>query len=99
MIFFLLHLEYEYLVEVATAKGEELIHLGGKLFTKANNNLIVEKNVIANSLTDKFKTMIKVNNIAKVLEDNFNDPLWDTAFKGLCFMYWLHKSLPYLHLL
>ena len=43
-------LDYGYLVEVASVKGEELIHLGGKLFTKANNNLIVEKNEIANSL-------------------------------------------------
>ena len=74
-------LDYGYLVEVATVKGGELIHLGGKLFTKANNNLIVEKNEIANSLADKFKTRIKVNNIAKVLEDNFNDPLWEQLSK------------------
>ena len=70
-------LENEYLVEVATVKGEELIHLGAKLFTVANNNLIVEKNAIANSFADKFKTSIKVNDIAKVLEENFNHPLWN----------------------
>ena len=34
-----------------------------------------------NSVIDKFKTVIKVNNIAKVLEDNFNDPLWDQLSK------------------
>jgi len=74
-------LNYGYLVEVATAKGEELIHLGEKLFTEANNNLILEKNLIANSFTDKFKTRIKVNNIAKVLEDNFNHPIWEQLSK------------------
>jgi len=74
-------LNYGYLVEVATVKGEELIHLGGKLFTKANNNLILDKNVIANSFADKFKTRIKVNNIAKVLEANFNHPIWEQLSK------------------
>lgn len=74
-------LEDKYLVEVATAKGDELIRLGGKLFTATDNTLLNEKNVIVDGLIDKFKTVIKVNNIAQVLEDNFNHPLWDTLSK------------------
>jgi NAD(P)H-flavin reductase/formate hydrogenlyase subunit 6/NADH:ubiquinone oxidoreductase subunit I len=69
-------LKNEYLVEVASLKGEELILLGKKLFTEADNNLINEKNDISDSLIPKFKTVIEVNNIAKVLGDNFNSPLW-----------------------
>lgn len=74
-------LEDKYLVEVATAKGEELIHLGGKLFAQDDNNLINKKSVIVDCLTDKFKTVIKVNNISQVLEDNFDHPLWDQLSK------------------
>jgi len=76
-------LELGYLVEIANIKGEELIHLAAKLFTKLepNNDLLIEKNVIANNLEDKFKTRIKVNNINKVLEDNFNHPLWNKLSK------------------
>ncbi|MGV8981421.1 4Fe-4S dicluster domain-containing protein [Clostridium sp.] len=74
-------LESEYLVEVSSVKGEQLIHLSEHLFTKADNSLLNQKNVISKGVLDKFKTIIKVNNIAKVLEDNFNDPLWDQLSK------------------
>lgn len=74
-------LEHEYLVEIGSAKGKELIILGGKLFTEADNNLLDEKNTAMSSAYDKVKTKIAVNNIAKVLQDNFNDPLWDKLSK------------------
>lgn len=71
----------EYLVEVATKKGEELIALEEKLFVKADDRLIYEKNVIEENVKNKFKTVIKVKNVAKLLEDNFNNPIWDQVSK------------------
>jgi NAD(P)H-flavin reductase/formate hydrogenlyase subunit 6/NADH:ubiquinone oxidoreductase subunit I len=66
----------DYLIEVASLKGEELITLGENLLAKADDTLLLEKKLLADILTDKFKTTINVNSISKVLEDNFNDPLW-----------------------
>ncbi|MBK5242275.1 4Fe-4S dicluster domain-containing protein [Clostridium sp.] len=74
-------LEHEYLVEIGSAKGEELILLGENLFTAADNKLLIEKDKLTEATSDKFKTKIKVNNIAKVLQDNFNDPLWNQLSK------------------
>lgn len=74
-------LKDKYLIEVATKKGEELITLGKSLLTVADCTLLNEKNLLAHSALDKFKTVIKVQDIAKVLEDNFNDPLWNQLSK------------------
>jgi len=74
-------LDNEYLVEVASIKGETLIHHSENLFTEANNKLLKKKNAMKIAATNKFKTVIKVNNIAKVLDDNFNDPLWEQLSK------------------
>ncbi|MCJ7687800.1 MAG: hypothetical protein MUO60_00505, partial [Clostridiaceae bacterium] len=74
-------LEHEYLIEIGSTKGEELIILGGKLFSEANKNLLNEKDKLTEATSHKFKTKIKVNNIAKVLQNNFNDPLWDQLSK------------------
>lgn len=69
-------LQDNYLIEVATLKGEELIILGGNLLTNADAILLKEKDLLEDTLLDKFKTVINVSNISNVLEDNFNDPLW-----------------------
>jgi NAD(P)H-flavin reductase/ferredoxin len=74
-------LKDEYLIEVATVKGEELITLGEDLLTIADSTFLNEKNTLSDSVTKKFKTVIKVNNIAKVLEDNFNNLIWEQLSK------------------
>ena len=74
-------LEDEYLVEVASGKGEELIVLGKNLLIENDNELVKEKNLIVDSVIDKFKTVIQVKDIAKVLEENFNHPIWNQLSK------------------
>ncbi|MGH4117594.1 4Fe-4S dicluster domain-containing protein [Clostridium sp.] len=74
-------LEHEYLIEVGSPKGQDLILLGENLFTATDNKLLIEKDKLTEATLYKFKTKIKVNNIAKVLQDNFNDPLWNQLSK------------------
>ena len=71
----------EYLIEVATKRGQQLVKLGEKLLTNADKLLPIEKNALEHSLLDQFKTVIKVDDIAKVLQDNFDDALWDLLSK------------------
>jgi NAD(P)H-flavin reductase/heterodisulfide reductase subunit C len=74
-------LKDEYLVEVTTKKGEELVDLGEKFLTNADKQLLNKKTELENSLLSQFKTVIKVDDIAKVLQDNFDDALWDKLSK------------------
>jgi NAD(P)H-flavin reductase/heterodisulfide reductase subunit C len=74
-------LKNEYLIEVGSKKGEELIVLGERLFAKADDNAPNEKSIIENCVKGKFLKVIKADNIAKVLQDNFNDPLWEQLSK------------------
>ena len=71
----------KYLIEVASKKGEELIALGENLFEKTDDKFINEKKVIEDSVKSKFKTVIKVNDVNKVLDDNFDNPIWDELSK------------------
>lgn len=74
-------LKDEYLIEAGSKKGEELIVLGDNFLTSTDDNKLNVKNELLSSIVDKFKTKIKVNNIAKVLQDNFNHPLWEELSK------------------
>lgn len=74
-------LKNEYLIEVGSVKGQQLLELSKELFSKADNTLLEEKTDIENNIADKFKTRINVNNIASVLQENFNDPLWNQLSK------------------
>lgn len=70
-----------FLVEAGSKKGEELIILGKELLSGADNGLEREKNILEANAVNKFSTILKTNNISKVLENNFNNPIWDTLAK------------------
>jgi NAD(P)H-flavin reductase/ferredoxin len=74
-------IQNEYLIEVGSVKGEQLIAISKKLFTSFDDKLLQDKNILKDDVIKKFKTKIEVNNIPKVLQDNFNDPLWDQLSK------------------
>lgn len=74
-------LEKVYLVEVGGSKGRELIDTGKDLFEEADEKLIIEKERIINRVMDRFETVIKPDNISKVLEENMNNPLWQQLAK------------------
>jgi NAD(P)H-flavin reductase len=74
-------IEDVYLIEVGSKKGEELIALGEGFFTKANENILATKNIILDKAKKEFITVIKADNVHKVLEDNFNHPLWEQLCK------------------
>ena len=52
-------LENEYLIEVVSVKGEELLALGEHLFTEADNKQLKEKQVIEGSVWKNLKQLLK----------------------------------------
>ncbi|MHC1720447.1 MAG: 4Fe-4S dicluster domain-containing protein [Clostridiaceae bacterium] len=70
-----------YLIEVGSDKGEELIALCKELVTNADDSMIVKKEEVKKSFANKFKTVIKTDDIHKVMKAGFNDPLWESIEK------------------
>lgn len=68
-----------YLVEVGSKVGEELIKSSEKFFKEASEARPKEKKDVERKTLEKFKRKIETDNIGKVLQDNFDNPIW----KGL----------------
>jgi ferredoxin len=66
-----------YLVEIGSKKGEELIAASGALIVESNEELEGQKKLIEKDVLNKFKIAIETDNISKVLEKNFNNPMWE----------------------
>jgi heterodisulfide reductase subunit C len=74
-------LEDSYLVEVGSNKGEELIALAEGLLQIAAGHHLEEKNGILDKLLKDFKTEIITDDVHRVLEDNFDDFIWEQLSK------------------
>jgi NAD(P)H-flavin reductase/heterodisulfide reductase subunit C len=74
-------IENQYLIEVSSKKGEELIALCEGLFTNTDEEVLNEKNKALDKVMEEFKTKITADNIHKVLEENFNNLLWNQLSK------------------
>jgi len=67
-----------YLVEAGTETGEELIALCGDLICEDHTSSVTEKVSVEEAANCSFRTSINTDEISKVLEDGFGDPLWDS---------------------
>jgi NAD(P)H-flavin reductase/formate hydrogenlyase subunit 6/NADH:ubiquinone oxidoreductase subunit I len=74
-------IENRYLIEVGSKKGEELVALGRGLFIDKDEEILNEKAKALDKVIGEFKTKIIAENIHKVLEKNFNNPLWNQLSK------------------
>lgn len=74
-------IEDSYVIEVGSKKGEELIAAAGELLVEYNEDIAKRKNLIKKDVLDKFKTKINTDNPAKVLEENYNNPIWKQISK------------------
>lgn len=70
-----------YMVEAGSKKGEELAALAGDLLIEYSGDSKAQKDLIFKSALNKFKTKINTNDPAKVLAENFNNPLWQEISK------------------
>lgn len=75
-------LKDEYLVEVGSEKGEKLISLGKEFFTKTDNDISKEKDVLLKDVESKFSKEFNIPNIVELLDANFDNPIWDELAKG-----------------
>lgn len=66
----------KYLVEVATEKGDKLLSYCREFLVEVSEELLEEKENIEKTTLDKFVTKINATNVSKVLEDNFDNPIW-----------------------
>lgn len=73
--------EDAYIVEVGSQKGEELITAAGGLLVDFQGNVKSEKALIEKDVLNKFKTKLNTDNPGKVLEENFNHPIWEKISK------------------
>jgi formate hydrogenlyase subunit 6/NADH:ubiquinone oxidoreductase subunit I len=71
-----------YLVEAGTDEGEKLIESSGQLFTKAEESFLMEKETVLKEALETFEAKIHAENVSKVLEDNFNNPIWEKLSKA-----------------
>lgn len=70
-----------YLIEVGSRKGEQLIAIGKKFLSSAENEILNEKDEIERDFNERYKISIKTQNIHQVLENGFNDSLWNRIEK------------------
>lgn len=77
----LTELDNIYMVEIGSSKGEELIKLGDSLLHKIGENYLEEKAKLLDKVNEKFKLKLTEKNIHKILEENFNNPLWEEVSK------------------
>ncbi|MFL0246640.1 4Fe-4S dicluster domain-containing protein [Candidatus Clostridium stratigraminis] len=70
-----------YIVEIGSSKGEELIKLGAEVFFNADENYDDKKAELLDKVNKKFKLKLTEKNIHKILEENFNDSLWEEISK------------------
>lgn len=73
--------EDSYMVEAGSEKGEELIASAGEILIESSRNAKVEKDLILKKVLEKFKTKINSDDPAKILENNFNNPIWQKISK------------------
>lgn len=70
-----------YIIEIGSSKGEELIKFGAEVFFTIDENYAEQKAELLNEVNKKFKLKLTEKNIHKLLEENFNDPLWEKVSK------------------
>lgn len=70
-----------YLVEIGSKKGEELMALAEDFFENTAKFSLNEKKIIQHNVVKELKTEIKAHNVHKVLDENFNNPIWEQLSK------------------
>lgn len=75
-------LEYKYFIQIGTAKGEELVASAESLLIEADESLLQEKDMAKKAALDKFNKKINAENIGRLLEENFDKPIWKELSKG-----------------
>ena len=75
-------LEDEYLVEVGTEKGEELIASSRNLLTLAEVRFLEEKKIVEKTVLNRFARKINTDNVSKLLEESFTNPIWQKLTKA-----------------
>lgn len=73
--------ENEYLVEFGSSKGEELLNLINDILFSAEEYHINQKGNLEKEVISKFRTGINRDNIKKLLEENFENPVWQRLAK------------------
>jgi formate hydrogenlyase subunit 6/NADH:ubiquinone oxidoreductase subunit I len=74
-------LEDRYLVEVGSDLGENLILFAADFFRPADSEAKTKKEKAQEAALDTFVTRILTDEIAKVLEENFDHPIWEEKAK------------------
>jgi NAD(P)H-flavin reductase/formate hydrogenlyase subunit 6/NADH:ubiquinone oxidoreductase subunit I len=70
-----------FLIEAGSKKGEELLATGDGLFANVDEDILSKKNAVLDRANMEFKTEIKAEDVHKLLEENFNDTLWEQLSK------------------
>ena len=66
-----------YLIDAATDRGRELVDVCRDLIFFSERDFSAQKDFIEEAAFDTFHTSIDTGDIARVLEESFEDPLWD----------------------
>lgn len=70
-----------YMVESGTDKGDELIASSRDIFSEADESFLIEKENVLREALETFAVNIHTDNVSKVVEDNFNNPIWEKLSK------------------
>ncbi|MCM1988878.1 4Fe-4S dicluster domain-containing protein [Oceanirhabdus seepicola] len=75
-------LKDEYIVEVGTEKGEKLISLGKEFLTEVNSSISEDKKGLLKDVEGKFVKDFNISNMLELLDENFDNPIWEQLAKG-----------------
>ncbi|KUO74150.1 MAG: hypothetical protein APF77_11585 [Clostridia bacterium BRH_c25] len=74
-------IEDEYLVEAGSEKGKELIDLAADFFGNIEVEADELKAALQNAVLEKFVSRVNLTNIAKVMEETYNNEIWKEISK------------------
>lgn len=74
-------IEDKYLIESGSLKGEELMTFIKDILKDTDENLLNKKAELLETINGEFKTKLNTENVRQLLEESFNDPIWEELSK------------------
>lgn len=71
----------DYLVEVGTDKGKELIGFAGDIMEDVGEEVIELKTLLQSAVEDKFLNKVNLSNIAAVMDETYDNEIWKEISK------------------
>lgn len=71
----------EYLIEVATEKGEEIVEAIKDMLTDGDNTHLQLKSKLLKNVKDKFTRKVDLQKIESVMQHTFDNPIWEELAK------------------